>query len=353
MAPFVHGGAATRPPTLAVLLVLVGGVLIVGFAGLHLPPSVSAVEECNPPPPGSSCSYFAVWNLAPVPQLAADLAALAAGVVVLLGAVLLWRRPGRHGTLGAVVVLAAGISAVGYGGAIVGLLLGGIGGLLAMSHRPSRPGQMAAWDAGAPTTEAPPAPTGAPEPAPPRPLEPATGGLNPLLRPWDASAPDELPPVPWPPAEEGASRLSDAPTIPPALGRSYASMPLARSGGIGRPAAPARAEAATPPPSPTTPVQESLPPAAPRPPLPGLPGATRHRPRPISAAAVPRPPTAAAPVPAPPPPPPPTAAPPPAPPAGSGEAPGKRRAWQCAHCGLVNAPWSFHCTRCKSTGPEQ
>ena len=92
--------------------------------------------------------------------------------------------------------------------------------------------------------------------------------------------------------------------------------------------------------------------------------------RPLS----PRPPARSLPAPLPPPPPapapvlavapaalptpPPPATPPPPPsdaerPAPLGVPPtkGPSRAWKCPSCGLVNAPWSSRCTRCKTNGP--
>ncbi|HTW55906.1 MAG TPA: Ran-binding zinc finger domain-containing protein [Thermoplasmata archaeon] len=385
--------ADASPPRAAIVLALVGGLFIVGFAGLHLSASVVAFQKCNPPPPGTSCTYLDLWNLSPPLQLVADLAALALGLVVLAAAVLLWRAPHRHEALGLVILVASGASAVGYGGAIIGLFLGGLGGLFALTHRAGRPARMATWDPGStvvpPATAETGAPTRAPPPvsappapfrpspvevAPPRETPPPRPGSNPLLRPWNEAAPDELPPIPWPPKEARPVNGS-GPTIPPELQRPYA--PLPRPEEMAGPSAPTPPELPEPLPLSTapTPGPPSAPPrptsraSAPRSPsrgaptsegaLPALPTGPRRRPRTLRPASVPAPP-APAPAPAGSPAPAPAAEPvsaetPAAPAPPTPRAPGSptgRHAWQCARCGLVNAPWSMSCTRCKAPAPQ-
>jgi len=381
-----HRSPGTSSPRAAIALALVGGLFIVGFALLHLSSSIQAYQECNPPPAGASCSYLDIWNLAPPLQLAADLAALALGGVVLAGAVGLWRTPDRHEALGLLILVASGASAIGYGGAIVGLFLGGLGGLLAFTHRSGRPARMAPWDAGAPTSSAPPggaSRTAAPLPrslSPPEyrrppspavaPNEPPTRSppvLNPLLRPWNDAAPDELPPAPWPPRETRPTS-DDGPAIPPELRHRYPELPRAiptesvtvpavpevpEPLPLTRPAEEAPAASAAPP-TPRAPGPRSS--ARTTPPtsggLPALPTGPRRRPRALAPAPVPA--TPVEPSPGPTPPVAPDVAPAPPTPSGVRGPPASeaRHAWQCAKCGLVNAPWSMSCTRCKAPGPS-
>ncbi len=61
--------------------------------------------------------------------------ALVAGVLVIVGAVMLNARPAEHLTWGVIVLVFSVISFVGMGGFVIGALLGIVGGALALSQR--------------------------------------------------------------------------------------------------------------------------------------------------------------------------------------------------------------------------
>jgi hypothetical protein len=62
--------------------------------------------------------------------------ALIAGILVIIGALMLNGRPAEHMTWGVVVLVFSIISFVGMGGFVLGALLGIAGGALALSRRP-------------------------------------------------------------------------------------------------------------------------------------------------------------------------------------------------------------------------
>jgi hypothetical protein len=62
---------------------------------------------------------------------------LIAGILVLIGAVMLNARPEDHVTWGAIILAFSVISLLGMGGFYVGALLGIAGGALALSRRPA------------------------------------------------------------------------------------------------------------------------------------------------------------------------------------------------------------------------
>jgi hypothetical protein len=62
---------------------------------------------------------------------------LIAGILVLIGAVMLNARPEDHVTWGAIILSFSVISLLGMGGLYVGALLGIAGGALALSRRPA------------------------------------------------------------------------------------------------------------------------------------------------------------------------------------------------------------------------
>ena len=163
-----------------------------------------------------------------------------------------------------------------------------------------------------------------PTAAPVRPptVRPSAAALGPLRAPLRSTPRPSPPPEPVrpPPADEP---VADRPMLP--ASRSSDAPPHRGSRDVVRPLPPR-----TPPRGP--PVQVAPPAPTPAPSREVLP--------------VPPPPTA-------------PVASPPRPPSEAGRTPpagvpptkGPSRAWKCQNCGLVNAPWSPRCTRCKTNGP--
>jgi hypothetical protein len=67
-----------------------------------------------------------------------SLVGLVAGIVVLVGALMLNSRPTEHSTWGTIIVVFSVISLVGMGGFFIGAALGIAGGALALSWRPTQ-----------------------------------------------------------------------------------------------------------------------------------------------------------------------------------------------------------------------
>lgn len=59
------------------------------------------------------------------------------GLIVIAGGAMLYLRPSQHVAWGAVVLIFSMISLVGGGGAIIGLILGLLGGILGIAWKPS------------------------------------------------------------------------------------------------------------------------------------------------------------------------------------------------------------------------
>ncbi len=170
------------------------------------------------------------------------------------------------------------------------------------------------------SAERPPPPTGAPATAP---------AAVPAASPASA-APTHSAGVPW--AGSTAAAGPD-PTAPPTAARGLAALPS-------RPQ-PSRAENSPARASPTTTVGTPQPaPALPA--VPQRPLGSPHPPLPPQAPALPEPAVPSLP---------PQDVPNPTAPTGDTTRttpPTRTRAWTCTHCKLVNAPWSAHCTRCRS-----
>ena len=63
---------------------------------------------------------------------------LIAGIVVIIGAIMLGSRPAERATWGTVIIVFSIVSFLGMGGFFIGALLGIAGGALALSWRPVR-----------------------------------------------------------------------------------------------------------------------------------------------------------------------------------------------------------------------
>lgn len=64
---------------------------------------------------------------------------IAAGVLVMFGAIMMYDRPRQANTWGALVLVFSAISLFGAGGFFVGAMLGIVGGILALTWRENRP----------------------------------------------------------------------------------------------------------------------------------------------------------------------------------------------------------------------
>ncbi len=144
-------------PVAAFVVTLIGGILIL-LDGIYLL-AVSAFIS-------SVTSAYGVS----VPGVSGLLTALAAvgvifGLIILVGAIMMWRSPSSAKMWGIIAILLGLISIVSGGGFILGLILALVGGILALVWHPPAAAQTA-WSS-APT--APPA-------APGGGMPPAAGG---------------------------------------------------------------------------------------------------------------------------------------------------------------------------------
>lgn len=128
----------SRKPETAFILSLIGGVLML-LGGL----AVSSFWFSN------GGSYFGgmmggfngrmggFGNLLSMME-GYSLVGLVAGIVVLVGALMLNSRPTEHSTWGTIIVVFSVISLVGMGGFLIGAALGIAGGALALSWKPTQ-----------------------------------------------------------------------------------------------------------------------------------------------------------------------------------------------------------------------
>lgn len=397
----------------ALVLTLLSGVSTAAYAGYALSTAWTVSTRCNPPPPGYSCTYTSFWGFGPTEFLLASIAGIATGLLTAVVGWELHRRAFSvtRGTLAIVALSIAGL--VAYGGFGVGVVTGIAGGLLFSSLRPRRSRAPSEWSGSLPPG-VPPV-KAAPRPMTERPSVSEWDGVSmPASTSSAAPEKQSLPSADRLAAALARSRLSTPPTERPAESRrAFVLLPPPPSGIPGRTAAPSTNLPRGPSPSPTAaPRRETVRPPAPkpspppvasvprpgppaptvapasRPPSPTSPAVREYDPRQASPPALPRPtssanrapvsgsaapragappraparpsspgpspnlpagaaPAAAAPK---------AAAPPPAPapvsasPAGT-PAPSRLRAWVCPGCRLVNAPWSTHCTRCRTAAP--
>jgi len=127
-------------PNAAFALSLVGGALILlgGVSELILAYTVPSVY-------GGVASFFLLGSVGVV-----------LGAVVVIFGALTYARPHHHVVFGVVVVVASLLSVVAYWGFVIGLVLGLVGGVLAITWTPPLP-LVAAWG-GLPLVPAPPTP---------------------------------------------------------------------------------------------------------------------------------------------------------------------------------------------------
>ncbi len=135
------GSAAVQPtgeaPTAPFVLSLIAGLLILASAGMMLTFSYGT------PYGGMMSGYYGVTNgYYGMMQgfgggwfYGAAALGLIAGIVVLVGAVMIYARPSSAPTWGVVVLVFSLLSFFGMGGFFIGAILGIVGGILAMTWR--------------------------------------------------------------------------------------------------------------------------------------------------------------------------------------------------------------------------
>jgi hypothetical protein len=141
-------------PVAAFVVTLIGGILIL-LDGLYLLAVSAFVSTVS--------SAYGVS----IPGVSGLFEALAAvglifGLIILIGAIMMWRNPSSAKMWGIVVILLGLISIISGGGFILGLILALVGGILALVWHPPAAAQTA-WSS-APTAP-PAAPAGGAPPA--------------------------------------------------------------------------------------------------------------------------------------------------------------------------------------------
>jgi len=123
-------------PTIAFIVSLLGGLFIVLAGLLILAAAVvlSKITSMSFPMP----MPFMIQGLQDFMELVGGIETLF-GLVVIVGAILLNAHPENHVTWGVFIILFSLISIVGSGGFVIGLVLGFIGGVLAIIWNPPSP----------------------------------------------------------------------------------------------------------------------------------------------------------------------------------------------------------------------
>ncbi len=140
--PASAGSAASQPAgaptTAAFVLSLIAGLLILGGAGMMMAFSYGA------PYYGMMGGYYGMMNdyygfMGGNGGWLYGIAAvgLVSGIVVLIGAVMLYTRPSNASTWGLLVLIFSIVSFFGMGGFFIGAILGVVGGALALAGRPA------------------------------------------------------------------------------------------------------------------------------------------------------------------------------------------------------------------------
>lgn len=116
-------GAKAQTPKTGHILSLIGGILVLLVGGDRL----MELIRFGSYPGGTGLDG------------ALDLGfGLICGLIIIVGSIMLFRRPQQHRMWGVIVLIFSLLSLVGTaGGAIIGLLLGSIGGILGITWKPS------------------------------------------------------------------------------------------------------------------------------------------------------------------------------------------------------------------------
>lgn len=393
----------TRRAFLALMLTLFSGVVTAAYAVYALDVGWTEYARCNTAASGTTCPSATFWGLPSEWFLVAGVVGIVTGVLTALVGWELHRRAFglTRGSYAIAAFVLAGL--IAYGGFGVGVATGVAGALLFASMRPRRSGAPAEWSGVLPVGVAP-------VKTAPRPIS-----EKPAVSEWDGVSMPASPQAGSPTNLPSADRLAAALARSKSTGRTSAATrptavvllpppptglandPPPSSGESPHPVhSPAAAgseeshrRAPTPPARPAhptggsaSPQSEGLPPrhtpggavAGPlRPAPPVVPSPQTDHPKggPRSTSTAPPAPvrTAASPPPSPSPARPPQPAPSGAAPAATGSSrvsrealeghgpggvrpsAGRSRAWSCPKCRLMNAPWSDHCTRCRTPAP--
>ena len=118
-------GPQEPKPVMAFVLSVVGGVFILLGAALEV--WASYLESLLSPPVGFS-----------VPFLLLGVIGLVVGFLVILFSVMLFVQPQHHVILGVLILVASLLSVISYWGFVIGLVLGVVGGVLAIAWTPFR-----------------------------------------------------------------------------------------------------------------------------------------------------------------------------------------------------------------------
>ncbi len=151
-----RGSSIAEKPTAAFVLSLIGGIFILLGGAL-----IAAIGAT-------------IFAFLPAVGLVLGVIGLAFGMLVLVGAIMLYAHPEQHVTWGVIILVFSILSIfTSLGGFLIGLILGIIGGALAIAWKPRAvpfPGYVAGYPAGLGTYGPPPTPVAPPgyaTPAPP------------------------------------------------------------------------------------------------------------------------------------------------------------------------------------------
>ncbi len=131
---------SSAPPTASFVLSLIAGLLILGGVGMMMTFSYGT------PYYGMMGGYYGMMNgYYGMMQgfgyggwfYGAAALGLISGIVVLVGAVMIYTRPANASTWGLLVLVFSILSFFGMGGFFIGAVLGVVGGALAMAWRPA------------------------------------------------------------------------------------------------------------------------------------------------------------------------------------------------------------------------
>ncbi len=132
------GRQTSEPLTAPFVLSLLGGLLVLGSAGMMVAfawgtPYYSMMGGYY----GMMNGYYGMMQGYGGWFLGFGAIALISGIAILIGAVMIYTRPEKASSWGLLVLIFSVLSLVGMGGFFIGAVLGIIGGVLAMSSRPA------------------------------------------------------------------------------------------------------------------------------------------------------------------------------------------------------------------------
>ncbi len=122
-------------PTAAFILTLIGAILII----------INAIYWAALYSAASSIAGFAFFPGLEAVLLGLALVALLFGLIILFAAIQMYRRPSSARTWGIIALIISLISIIGGGGFVIGLILGLVGGILAIIWHPPAMMAQPAW----------------------------------------------------------------------------------------------------------------------------------------------------------------------------------------------------------------